>query len=35
MEAIADPAADKEGLALSAPRERARSRSPQELDSEF
>lgn len=35
MEAIADPATDKEGLALSAQRERARASSPQELDSDF
>jgi transcriptional regulator with XRE-family HTH domain len=35
MEAIADPASDKEGLALSAQRERARASTPQELDSDF
>lgn len=35
MEAIADPASDKEGLALSTQRERARTRTPQELDSDF
>jgi transcriptional regulator with XRE-family HTH domain len=35
MEAIADPASDREGLALSAQRERARPRGPQELDSDF
>ena len=35
MEAIADPATDKEGLALSALRERARTSTPEELDSDF
>jgi transcriptional regulator with XRE-family HTH domain len=35
MEAIADPATDKEGLALSGQRERARTGTPQELDSDF
>ena len=35
MDAVADPASDKEGLALSAQRERARTKSPQELDSDF
>ena len=35
MEAIADPASDKEGLALSTQRERARTRTPRELDSDF
>ena len=35
MDAIADPASDKEGLVLSAQRERARARAPQELDSDF
>jgi transcriptional regulator with XRE-family HTH domain len=35
MEAIADPASDKEGLALSAQRQRARTSTPQELDSDF
>jgi transcriptional regulator with XRE-family HTH domain len=35
METIADPASDREGLALSAQRERARRRTPQELDSDF
>jgi transcriptional regulator with XRE-family HTH domain len=35
MEAIADPASDKEGLALSTQRERARTSTPQELDSDF
>ena len=35
MEAIADPASDKEGLALSAQRERARTSGSKELDSDF
>lgn len=35
MEAIADPASDREGLALSAQRERARTSGSQELDSDF
>jgi transcriptional regulator with XRE-family HTH domain len=35
MDAVADPASDREGLALSVPRERARAKSPQELDSDF
>jgi transcriptional regulator with XRE-family HTH domain len=35
MDAVADPAFDKEGLALSAQRERARTSSPPELDSDF
>src|SRR5688572_11158379 len=35
MEAIADQASDKEGLALSAQRERARASGSQELDSDF
>jgi transcriptional regulator with XRE-family HTH domain len=35
MEAIADPASDKGGLALSAQRERARTSTPQGLDSDF
>jgi len=35
MEAIGDPAKDKEGLALSARRERARASTPPELDSDF
>lgn len=35
MEMIADPASDREGIALSAQRERARGRRPQELDSDF
>jgi transcriptional regulator with XRE-family HTH domain len=35
MDAVADPASDKEGLALSAQRERARTSSPPELDSDF
>ncbi|HEX9876252.1 MAG TPA: helix-turn-helix transcriptional regulator [Gammaproteobacteria bacterium] len=35
MEAIADPASDREGIALSAQRERARAHGPQELDSDF
>ena len=32
---LADPATDEEGLALSAPRERARARETGELDSDF
>ena len=32
---LADPASDEEGLALSTPRERARSREREELDSDF
>ncbi|MBI1732697.1 MAG: helix-turn-helix transcriptional regulator [Gammaproteobacteria bacterium] len=35
METIADPASDREGLTRSAQRERARTRGPQELDSDF
>jgi transcriptional regulator with XRE-family HTH domain len=35
MEAIADPASDREGLALSAQRERARTSGSKELDSDF
>lgn len=35
MDAIADPASDKEGLALAARRERARGRVSSELDSDF
>jgi transcriptional regulator with XRE-family HTH domain len=35
METIADPASDREGIALSAQRERARGSTPQELDSDF
>jgi transcriptional regulator with XRE-family HTH domain len=35
MEGLADPATDKEGLALSAKRERARTTTPAELDSDF
>lgn len=35
METIADPASDREGLALSAQRERARTKSTTELDSDF
>jgi transcriptional regulator with XRE-family HTH domain len=35
MEALADPTSDREGLALSAQRERARTSSRQELDSDF
>lgn len=35
MDAIADPATDKEGLARSAQRERARTSTPQGLDSDF
>jgi transcriptional regulator with XRE-family HTH domain len=34
-ETLADPATDREGLALSAQRERARASTPQELDSDF
>jgi transcriptional regulator with XRE-family HTH domain len=35
MEALADPATDEEGLALSTRRERARAEKPEELDSDF
>ena len=35
MEAIADPASDREGLALSGHRERARTSGSKELDSDF
>jgi transcriptional regulator with XRE-family HTH domain len=35
MEAIADPATDKEGVALSTQRQRARTSTPRELDSDF
>jgi transcriptional regulator with XRE-family HTH domain len=35
MSELADPTLDKEGLALSGTRERARSRESEELDSEF
>ena len=35
MEALADPATDEEGLALSSRRERARATKPEDLDSEF
>lgn len=35
MDAIADPATDKEGLALSKQRKRARTSTSQELDSDF
>lgn len=35
MQAIADPASDTEGLALSAHRERARTSSSEDLDSDF
>ena len=35
MSALADPAADTEGLALSSQRERARTSESQELDSDF
>lgn len=35
MEALADPARDREGLALSSQRERARVENPEELDSDF
>jgi len=35
METVADPGSDREGFALSAQRERARTKSPTELDSDF
>ena len=35
MEALADPARDREGLALASQRERARAENPEELDSDF
>ena len=35
MDAVADPASDKEAIALSTRRERARTKSPHELDSDF
>ena len=35
MDEVADPSSDHEGLALSAQRERARTKSPKELDSDF
>lgn len=35
MEALADPARDREGLALTNQRERARAENPEELDSDF
>ena len=35
MESLADPARDREGLALSNRRERARAENPEELDSDF
>lgn len=35
METIADPTSDREGIALSAQRERARGSTRQELDSDF
>jgi hypothetical protein len=35
MDAIGDPASDREGLSLSAQRERARTKSTKELDSDF
>lgn len=35
LDALADPSSDKEGLARSAQRQRARAKSPQELDSDF
>jgi transcriptional regulator with XRE-family HTH domain len=35
MDAIADPVTDREGLARSAQRERARTKSTTELDSDF
>lgn len=35
MEALADPATDEEGLALTMRRERARAEKPEDLDNEF
>ncbi len=35
LKEIADPALDKEGLALTLPRERARARQPENLDNDF
>lgn len=35
MEALADPATDEAGLALSSRRERARAKKPEDLDSDF
>jgi hypothetical protein len=35
METLADPTSDREGIALSAQRERARGSTPKELDSDF
>jgi transcriptional regulator with XRE-family HTH domain len=35
MNAVADPAFDNEGQALSAQRERARTKNPKDLDSDF
>jgi transcriptional regulator with XRE-family HTH domain len=35
MESLADPSSDREGLALSAQRERARTTSARDLDSDF
>lgn len=35
MEALADPARDREGMALSMRRERARGSKPDELDNDF
>src|SRR5690606_37627273 len=35
MDAVADPASDPEGLALSAQRERARKKSSKKLDDDF
>jgi transcriptional regulator with XRE-family HTH domain len=35
METVAEPASDREGLALSAQRQRARASGPLELDSDF
>ena len=35
LKEIADPALDKEGLALTLPRERARARQPKSLDNDF
>jgi transcriptional regulator with XRE-family HTH domain len=35
MDAIGDPTSDREGLSLSAHRERARTKSTKELDSDF
>lgn len=35
MDALADPARDREGLALTSQRERARAENTEELDSDF